>query len=202
MTSRGPLAAALVCVSLGVACEEKAPEPEQQRFVAIEAPKVDPFTWCDRSFKGADAPRFVLPAEVTRDRQEAAAPLNASRWTWVNFWATWCGPCKAEMPMLAKWDQELDTTGPGVDLYFLSVDEDQAQLDAFWAANTELASKPTARLPTLAPLPAWLATYQLSADTPIPIHMLVAPGGQVRCIRTGSVGEGDLATVKGILSGG
>jgi len=33
----------------------------------------------------------------------AAADLTV-----VNIWATYCGPCKAEMPVLAKLDEELD----------------------------------------------------------------------------------------------
>ncbi len=38
----------------------------------------------------------------------------------VNVWASWCGPCKAEVPMLLKLQQEL---GPdALDFVFVSVD--------------------------------------------------------------------------------
>ena len=38
------------------------------------------------------------------------APLNLSQWQgkWVvlNFWATWCAPCRKEMPMLSALQEE------------------------------------------------------------------------------------------------
>lgn len=38
----------------------------------------------------------------------------------LNFWATWCGPCKEEMPSLAKLAK--DYTGRGVKVVAISVD--------------------------------------------------------------------------------
>ncbi|AUC53471.1 redoxin [Sagittula sp. P11] len=39
------------------------------------------------------------------------APLNLSdwqgKWVLVNFWATWCAPCRHEMPMLSQLQSEL-----------------------------------------------------------------------------------------------
>lgn len=198
-TRAATLALGLVALT---ACDEAAPAPEQQRFVAVEAKPAPAATqWCDKTFPAQPGTKFELPP-VVADRQAEPAPLRAGRWTWVNVWATWCGPCKEEMPMLARWDEALDAGTPGLDVYFLSVDEDADLLGRFWQSHGDLATHPTARITELGAMEPWMARYGLPPSTAIPIHALVDPQGDVRCIRTGSVKEDDLKTVKTILAGG
>ena len=53
----------------------------------------------------------------------------------VNFWATWCGPCREELPMLSKLSR--DYAGKGVRFIAVSVDEskDRSQVDRFVSEN-------------------------------------------------------------------
>lgn len=40
--------------------------------------------------------------------------ISEHRLTWVNFWATWCGPCRREMPMMAELYEEYSDEGFGI----------------------------------------------------------------------------------------
>ncbi|WP_242511932.1 TlpA family protein disulfide reductase [Rhodobaculum claviforme] len=59
-----------------------------------------------------DTPRDVPAAELL-DGDDAVHRLEdwRGRWLVVNFWATWCPPCRAEMPGLDRLEAALG--GPG-----------------------------------------------------------------------------------------
>jgi thiol-disulfide isomerase/thioredoxin len=67
----------------------------------------------------------------------------------MNLWATWCGPCKIEMPMLAKLAQEY--AGKPVEVVAISIDKPEAvsAAKAFIAQNAPLKfySDAEAKLP-------------------------------------------------------
>ena len=70
---------------------------------------------------GAAAPAFTL-----RDINGASVSLSdyKGRVVLLNFWATWCGPCKQEMPHLNK--MESDFGEQGFNVISVSIDDARA----------------------------------------------------------------------------
>ncbi len=78
----------------------------------------------------ADAPVALKLATVDGSTFDTAT--HRGRWLVVNFWATWCHPCLAEMPALSAMDtrrQDIDVVGLAYD------DIDPAALKTFMQSH-------------------------------------------------------------------
>jgi peroxiredoxin len=78
----------------------------------------------------APAPEITLPAG------EGGAPVSLSQfkgqWVVVNFWATWCPPCRDEMPSMEMLNRRFQQKGLNVKLLAVSVDEDWREVNRFF----------------------------------------------------------------------
>jgi thiol-disulfide isomerase/thioredoxin len=88
---------------------------------------VEPENWGN-----APAPEIALNA-LYRDGKEGGGAVKLSdfqgRWVFVNFWATWCAPCRDEMPSLEMLNRRF---GKDIVMLAVSVDDDQAQVARFF----------------------------------------------------------------------
>lgn len=62
---------------------------------------------------------------VTADQLHEEIAVSGEKITVVNFWATWCGPCREEFPAFVQLGKNFDTKG--VDVVFVSMDFDDEQ---------------------------------------------------------------------------
>lgn len=87
----------------------------------------------------------LLPA------QSKLAPLNEASYSkmlathkgkivLVDFWATWCVPCRAEMPQLVKLGEKLRARG--VDFVTVSADEPEKESAAFQVLKKNAVAAP------------------------------------------------------------
>jgi thiol-disulfide isomerase/thioredoxin len=77
-----------------------------------------------RSVLGEDAPDFSF---VLADNQGTTLADLTGKPVVINFWATWCGPCRQEMPDLVALHEE----NPDLIVLAVNVQEDLAQVRPF-----------------------------------------------------------------------
>ncbi len=152
--------------------------------------------------EGKSAPKRPISRLGAAGEPELAPDLLMSGgFTWVNFWAAWCVPCKEEIPRLMGWQKKLAGSGKSFRLHFVSVDDDERQLLKF------LGDQPTGGLRTTYWLKEgkeredWLTSAGLSTDPELPIHLLVDARGKIRCRVQGAVEDSDYPDLVGLLGG-
>ena len=87
--------------------------------------------WADHKFPAAGAPSAGAPAKPTDAPTVSLKDLNdgdvnlqqyKGKVVLVNFWATWCAPCKSEIPLLIGLHEKYGSRG--FEILGLSMDED------------------------------------------------------------------------------
>lgn len=129
----------------------------------------------------APTPAITAASDATVDAAALAPDFTAAaldgtpytlsalrgRWVLLNFWATWCAPCTAELPAL---QQIADTYADAVVVLGVNLRESAATVAPFVAAHK-------LRFPILIdPDDATLVSYQVIG---LPQTLLIAPDGAI-----------------------
>lgn len=132
------------------------------------------------------------------------ADLSSSRgqWTWINFFAAWCGPCKEEIPRLVEWSDRLAKAGTPIHLVFVSLDDDRRELQTFLDAQPESGVRSALWLPEGSTRDRWLKSLRIKSDPELPEQAIVDPEGRVRCFIEGAVEDGDYSEISSLVSQG
>jgi thiol-disulfide isomerase/thioredoxin len=114
--------------------------------------------------------------------------------TWINLWAAWCGPCRAEIPLLVSWQSKLKAAGKSVSFSFLSLDDDERETRAMLAKQPKDGLQATYMLPepTRKNL---LLTLGFPAEQGLPVQVIVDENARVKCVIDGEVTEADYAWI-------
>ena len=123
-----------------------------------------------------EAPDFKVK---TLDGEPIQLSQLKGRTVVLNFWATWCAPCRQAVPAFARFAQ----ANPDVPVLGLSVDtvspSKVRRISRDWGINYPIARAPS----------SLQAAYDIST---LPTTVVVGPDGQVKDIHVGVMSERQL----------
>jgi len=138
--------------------------------------------------KGVGAPMpSIVVKELTSKRKIDLGALQG-KVVLVDIWASWCGPCKEEMPLLDEMATRLKKAG--IEVIAVSVDEDKESAQQFLNSRNEwsltIAHDPKGKVP------------EVLKPAKMPTSYVVDSGGIIRYVNEGFE-RGDMETIEARL---
>lgn len=149
----------------------------------------------------SELPRFHLPnlddkliniRSFLNQKDESGALVSAGKPLIINFWATWCAPCRKEIPLLIEF-QENNT-----DLQVVGVAYDEASTVKNFAEDIGIEFN----YPNLVGVAKTSRLNQLvgNASGSLPYTMVTDANGKVVYTRLGIITDEHLAQIRGIFN--
>jgi thiol-disulfide isomerase/thioredoxin len=218
------LSSALVVAGTAlVACDDKptppsAPQARSQGVAATDPASPAPVVTASAASAASAAPHAVLcehqlgkpgkdlpKTSISRAGNVSSLPekptVGGGSWTWLNLWAAWCVPCKEEMPRLRSWEAKTAGERTPLRVEFVSMDDDQRQLESFLSAQPATGLHASYWLQDGNEREAWLKGAGFDGQPELPAHVLVDPNGKIRCRQQGAMDDTDFGEVVKIIRG-
>lgn len=118
--------------------------------------------------QGKAAPEIAL--STLDGHNISLASYRGNKKVLVAFWASWCGPCRAEMPALARFYERTHKPDAAYEILAISLDEDRSAAEAFVKENK-------VSFPVL--LDPWMKAANAFEAASIPATFIVDPSGKI-----------------------
>lgn len=133
---------------------------------------------------GAKAPSFTLPT-LNNKSINLQNTFGSSKVTVLDIWATWCPPCRAEIPYLVNLNKKY--AGKGVTFVGVSIDQSKSDVASF--------VKQKGITYTIALDPQAAKVGKLYGVRGIPVTYVIDKSGVIRYAHTGFSGSSEAAQI-------
>lgn len=143
--------------------------------------------WVHSATQAADLSGQKAPAcqlESLKEGKSQVLPLKPGHVTYVDFWASWCGPCRQSFPFMNKLHKEL--AGKGLDVIGINLDEKAEDAEGFLAetpGHFTLLKDQAGRCATLFDVKAMPSTYLIDQNGTVRLVHLGFKAGESQDIR-------------------
>lgn len=152
--------------------------------------------------EGDPAPKKPVSRRAASGEAELPDLKLTGSYTWVNFWAAWCVPCREEIPRLMSWEKKLSGQGKSFRVVFVSLDDDERQLQKFLGEQPKgNGLRSTYWLVEGKEREDWLTAAGLDPDPELPVHLLLDEKGRIRCRVQGAVEDADFPDLSALVRG-
>ena len=81
------------------------------------------------SLRGKNAPAFTL--DSLEGRKISLAAYRGKKKVVISYWASWCGPCKVELPELKRFYEKYHKDDSEFEILAISIDDDRESAESF-----------------------------------------------------------------------